>query len=246
MLRGVSYPSFCSPVLVSIKAHIPQILVSTGRAPLSVCPRVTRRPRSRPLATATSNPSPIILDHTVHVPSSLPSDRTRTVPVTIKAENLGGRRRRVSGSISIQSTVPRVWTVLTSYAKIDTYMPNILESRIEERSGVIYLDQVGIISRKLALKSRMLVRVSEHLSTRTITFTKVRGKDFAEFVGRYSLTPGDNMVSLEYELIALPFPLFPVSMVERKIIKEVPKMLAAVRQEAILGTNIPIPEEMKA
>lgn len=36
----------------------------------------------------------------------------------------------------------------------------------------------------------------------------------------------------------MPMPLFPVALVERKIVKEVPAMLASVRAESITGDVI--------
>lgn len=123
-------------------------------------------------------------------------------------------------------------------------MPNIVSSSVESREGVLFLDQVGIISNKLGLRSRMLVRVDEHVEDRTISFTRVEGRDFSEFVGQYLVTECDNGgVRLDYELVALPFPLFPMYIVERKVFKEIPKMLASIREEAILGRHIAFKQE---
>lgn len=183
----------------------------------------------------------VILQRVLKIPSRLPGIKTRSVNVDIKAEDLGGRRRRISGGIDIETSLERVWNVLTSYSKIALYMPNITESRMFKRSDVVYLDQVGIISRKLSLKSKMLVQVAEDRSEPSITFTRVEGRDFSEFVGRYVLDEcGSNHTRLNYELYAVPFPLFPVSLVEKKIVKEVPGMLASIREEALVGKFIPL------
>lgn len=186
-----------------------------------------------------SAPSFIILDKEIRVRSSLPSDKNGEVLVSLKAEDLGGRRRRISGVLHVEASVSRLWKVLTAYDKMQSFMPNILQSSSQIRAGVLYLDQIGLISRKLALKSRMLLRVTEDAIDSTITFSRVEGRDFTEFEGVYFVKNVDDQVFVGYELVAKPFPLFPMWLVERKIVKEVPKMLASIREEAIAGRHVP-------
>lgn len=163
-------------------------------------------------------------------------------PILLRLEDLGGRRRRISGGIDIPVAPERVWEVLTQYDSMSDYMPNIVSSvtRTSPDGGVL-LDQMGIISRKLGLRSRILMRVKEAMGE-SITFTKVEGRDFSEFEGKYVIEEcegrGDR-TRLKYELTAIPMPLFPVALVERKIIKEVPGMLESVREESMQGKVVP-------
>lgn len=180
----------------------------------------------------------ILLDQTVKVPCFIPDNGT--VDVALRVENLGGRRRRVSGGVDIDMGTNRIWSVLTRYDCLYMYMPNITKSDVEKRSGQIFLDQVGVISNKLGWQSRILLRVTEDPTLKTITFSRVEGRDFSYFEGKYFVNElGSNRARLEYELVAVPMPLFPVALVERKIVKEVPSMLASVRQEAIQGNFVP-------
>lgn len=162
--------------------------------------------------------------------------------VKLLVEDLGGRRRRVSGGIDIEAACDRVWHVLTQYSLMAQYMPNITKSEVEMRDGEIYLDQIGVISRRLGLKSRMVMRVSEN-NPEHISFSRVEGRDFSEFEGRYIFRPqGNSMTRLDYEVFAVPMPLFPVALVERKIVKEIPGMLAAVRTESLHGRVVALQE----
>lgn len=148
------------------------------------------------------------------------------------------------GGVDIAASVSRVWAVLTAYDRMERYMPNIVSSSVELRGGALYLDQIGIISNKLGLRSRMLVRVSEDEGDGIIVFSRVEGRDFSEFEGKYLVTERDDGgVRLDYEMVAMPFPLFPMYLVERKFFKEIPKMLASVREEAIVGRHIAFKEE---
>lgn len=183
----------------------------------------------------------VILDRRIAVPSAVLLGARDTVNVNLKAENLGGRRRRISGGIDIETSIERVWCVLKAYEAMDLYIPNITKSIVQVKSGVTYLDQIGIISNKLKLSSRMLMRVTENFADMTLTFTRVEGRDFSDFEGRYMLRDcGPSRMRLDYELLAVPFPFFPVSLVERKIVKEVPRMLASVRDESIQGNHVPL------
>ena len=50
--------------------------------------------------------------------------------------------------------------------------------------------------------------------------------------GVYTLVPRGSSVYLQYQVELVPCPIFPLPVVEAKIRKEVPKMLAAVRDAA--------------
>jgi hypothetical protein len=188
-------------------------------------------PPKSPLRAASSASARVVQDRSIVVGDA-------TVQLTV--EDLGGRRRRISGGVDVEAPLARVWHVLTQYALMDRYMPNITRSKLCAGSdGALLLDQVGVISRKLGLKSRMLMRVAEDLDADvpSITFSRVEGRDFSEFEGRYLFRrlDGGTRTRLDYELYAVPMPLFPVALVERKIVKEVPAMLASVRDQALFG-----------
>lgn len=183
-----------------------------------------------------------IVDQTVTAESKLPADADGTVGVYLKAEDLGGRKRRISGSVDVPVDVNRVWRVITSYDRMQSFMPNIVSSVVHKRPTGLFLEQVGVISRKLMLRTRVLLQVEEDLSNRTVWFTRVEGRDFTYFVGKYVLEPLDkDSVRLRYQVTAVPFPLYPMSMVEGKVLREVPKMLAAIRDEAVLARYVTSP-----
>ena len=79
------------------------------------------------------------------------------------------------------------------------------------------------------------------MSRRKLTFTRVEGRDFLNFDAVFTVVEmPDGKSKLQYQLVAVPFPLFPMYLVERKIFKEVPLMLAAVRHEAIQPKHVPL------
>lgn len=183
-----------------------------------------------------------IVDKTVHAESKLPADADGTVGVWLKAEDLGGRKRRISGNVVIPTSSDRVWRVITSYDRMEDFMPNIVSSVVHKRPAGLFLEQVGIISRKLMLRTRVLFQVDEDPSASTVWFTRIESRDFTYFIGKYYLQPmGDNLVRLCYQVTAIPIRLYPMALVENKVLREVPKMLAAIRDESVLAKCIPNP-----
>lgn len=183
-----------------------------------------------------------IVDKTVYVESELLADADGKVGICLKAEDLGGRKRRYSGNVVIPANLDRVWRVITSYDRMEDFMPNIVSSVVHKRPTGLFLEQVGIISRKLMLRTRVLFRVDEDPSAFTILFTRIESRDFTYFIGKYYVEPmEDNLVRLCYQVTAIPFRLYPMALVENKALREVPRMLAAIRDEAVLAKCIPNP-----
>lgn len=172
-----------------------------------------------------------------------------TVPVALKVELISPRRLRVSGSVRVDADAARVWRVLTAYPLQRAFIPNLISTTPLRRKGELLLDQVGLLSRKLRLRSRLLLRVTEDWPTRAIALERVEGRDFLEFDARYNLREGvttqDDVINgtgdivLDYQVVAVPFSLYPMSLVENKIVKEVPRMLVAVRDESMVPTHVP-------
>lgn len=220
-------PCFAAPLPVGAsRALRAATCLSTAARRPAVAARPARLPprRARPCAT-------LLQDRQVTVGDAL---------VALRVESMGGRRRRVSGGVDVAQPAQRVWRVLTSYDRNADYIPNIISSTVERGPEGIFLEQVGIISNKLRLRTTMLMSVKEHRDELRISFTRLKARDFSSFEGVYKiLDHGADACRLEYEVTAVPIPIYPVSLVERKITKEVPGMLAAIRKEAMVGNFIP-------
>eukprot|EP00277_Geminigera_cryophila_P006063 CAMPEP_0179411300 /NCGR_PEP_ID=MMETSP0799-20121207/3821_1 /TAXON_ID=46947 /ORGANISM="Geminigera cryophila, Strain CCMP2564" /LENGTH=291 /DNA_ID=CAMNT_0021183355 /DNA_START=85 /DNA_END=959 /DNA_ORIENTATION=+ len=108
---------------------------------------------------------------------------TDGVDVAMKLESLGGSKRRISGGILIEAPVRAVWDVLTDYNRLQEYIPNIADSRtIRQPNGRLYLEQVGVVSKRIGLTSRILLDVEEFPYSK-LTFTRVESREFLEFMG---------------------------------------------------------------
>lgn len=155
------------------------------------------------------------------------------IDINIQLEGLGGNRRRISGGLFIEAPPRAIWDVLTNYNSLNEYIPNIAESgAILQPNGKIRIEQVGVISPTLRITTRIVLEVTEE-PYKTLTFSKVESREFIEFEGIYSIIETqDGRSYLEYSVEALPLPILPIQIVQGKIKKEVPPMLAAVRTNA--------------
>lgn len=214
---------------------------------------------SSPPPSSSSNTLRVLRDDVIETYSNVPDDGRnggrRMVSVMLKTEDLGGRRRRISGCIDIPTSRARVWSVITAYEEMDKVLPNIVTSAVQRTKDSIVLDQIALISRKLRLKSRMALQVFEDPDTFSLHLKLIEGRDFEAMDATYRIQVLDDdddesssgsvekhkdRVRLDYDVIAIPFPLYPMSLVENKVAKDVPKMLAAIRDEAVLGKHVPI------
>lgn len=153
-------------------------------------------------------------------------------------------KRRISGSIAIDAPPHAVWTVCTAYEEQPDLIPSILSHQVSRQpDGRVYIDQMSLLSSKLNLRTEMRLQAIEDRDRLTLAVRRVSGHGFLEFDAMYRLTPrpgGGTMLRYSVELV--PCPIFPLPLVERKVRKEVPKMLAAVSDIAMRSTSSALQE----
>jgi len=147
-------------------------------------------------------------------------------------------KRRVSGSISIDAPARVVWDLCTAYEQQPDMIPSILSHTVSrEGDGRVFIDQLSLLSSKMNLRTEMRLEAIEEVARQQLVLRRVSGHGFMEFEARYALSPGPGgKTTLRYSVELVPCPLFPLPLVERKIRKEVPKMLAAVNDRAVAKT----------
>lgn len=168
------------------------------------------------------DPSTIIFEETTPSPERL----------HVSLRSLGGRRRLISGSLRVPVALRHIWDSLTSFHEMDQFVPHIISSSYDEK--LERLEQVALVSRRLQLRSRVVMNVRLNREAGEIWFTKHESRDFSEWCGVYRVVAeGERVTRLEYELDVVPMLLFPVALVERKILKEVPRVLRAFADRAL-------------
>jgi hypothetical protein len=111
------------------------------------------------------------------------------------------------------------------------FVPHMLASNYNAETR--QLEQVAWVSRRLKLQSRLVMDVQMQPERGELWFTKRESRDFVSWEGVYRIIPRDDTQSrLEYALDVVPMILFPMALVERKIMKEVPGVLRAFAARA--------------
>jgi hypothetical protein len=150
--------------------------------------------------------------------------------VKMKLERLGGTRRRISAGVEIAAPPNEIWDVLTNYDALQEFIPNIASSNaVVQPDGGLHLEQVGVVSRRLGLTTRIVLDVSEQPFEK-LTFSKIEAAGFSEFQGTYKITKRqDGSSYVHYSIVVMPLPVVPVFLVLSKLRASIPEMLAAVR-----------------
>jgi len=154
-------------------------------------------------------------------------------------ETLHITKRRVSGGVLVRAPPEAIWRVLTAYERLPEVVPNIVSNVVtrDAQSGRVTILQDSLLSRRMNLQTSMKLEAVEQRDAWQLMLRRLSGHGFLEFEGKYKLRPRPDGTGtyLSYSVELVPCPIFPLPMVERKIRKEVPKMLAAVAAAARTG-----------
>ena len=155
--------------------------------------------------------------------------REGATSVDFLLETQGLAKRRVSGGVLVPAAPDAVWSVLTDYEAMPEVIPNILSNDVTRQNNRVTIQQESLLSTRLQLKVDMQLEAIEHRDRMQLQLSRLSGHGFLEFEATYTLQPrADGSTYLAYEVTLVPCPIFPLPLVERKMRKEVPKMLAAV------------------
>ncbi|WP_413198944.1 SRPBCC family protein [Nostoc piscinale] len=165
---------------------------------------------------------------------NLAVDTANLPPVVVQIEKIAERKRQISATIHIPHPVERIWQVLTDYEALVDFIPNLAKSHLlEHPNGGIRLEQVG--SQRLLnfnFCARVVLDLEEHFP-KEISFSMVEG-DFKGFSGSWSLEPisvdGTMGTSLCYTIQVWPKLTMPVTIIERRLSKDLQLNLLAIYQ----------------
>ena len=176
------------------------------------------------------------------------------VPVDIVVS--GPNSRDISSSIIINATPAQVWSIITDYDNLATYVPNLVESsRRPHPSDGIRVFQEGAqnitgFDFRASLTMDMAETADEGANAPTrLKFSLVESAVFAEFDGVWRVQPYSRVRSrtdpssfeyrskLTYSVHITPRGLVPVPVIEWQVREEVPNNLMAVKVEAERRVN---------
>ncbi len=160
--------------------------------------------------------------------------RNRTIEQTMEVLPRG--TRRLAAQLRTTACFDSLWKVLTSYDRLNEFIPNLDKSIVESRKGdVITLRQVGsqdFLGFKFS--AEVLLELTEMKEQGVLRFSLIKG-DFRRFDGSWLIhkLPNQEGSSLVYELTVQGCMGMPVSLIETRLRKDLTNNLLAVEKVAL-------------
>ena len=158
--------------------------------------------------------------------------------VKIETEEVAKRQRCITSQIAIAHPRESVWQVLTNYEALPEFIPSLDKSqRLEHPEGnKVRLEQVGKQRlMKMNFSARVVLDLAEAHPER-IDFEMVEG-DFKAFSGYWLLESAAESTQLIYSIFVWPPRTMPVTLIERRLSKDLSLNLVAIRRrvETLFG-----------
>ena len=159
--------------------------------------------------------------------------------VELEVEKIDRRQRKIQACIQLPYNPEQIWSVLTDYEALSDFIPNLASSsRCEHPEGGIRIEQIGTQSALMLKFSARVVLDMEEIFPHQIKFEMVEG-DFNAFHGDWQISPQSPsehsstqppMTTLTYSVQVWPKRTMPILAVEKRLSKDLPTNLLAIRQ----------------
>lgn len=165
-----------------------------------------------------------------------------TADLRLAVERPGGRHRLIRAALWVPRPAEAIWQVLSDYETLPEFIPNLaISRRLPHPEGGIRLEQVGLQPvLKVNFRARVVLDLIESCPER-IEFKLVEG-DFQVFAGFWALEPQGEGTDLIYQVQVCPKVTLPVSLVERRLTRDLHTNLTALRQRVLeVCPEVPVP-----
>ena len=152
-------------------------------------------------------------------------------------ERLPQGARRLAVQLRLDMYPQWIWAVLTDYANLHRYIPNLTSSRqLWRRGNRVGLEQVGTQQIcGLSFSAKVELELVEDRDAGELRFVMSQG-DFRRFEGVWRIRSqgqGDQLItSLVYELIVQGRAGMPIGLIEQRLRDDLASNLRGVQQEA--------------
>jgi ribosome-associated toxin RatA of RatAB toxin-antitoxin module len=132
-----------------------------------------------------------------------------------------------------------VRAVLTDYANIPRFMPDVRASEVVERQdGVVRVDQEAV-SEYMFFSKRVHLKLEIEEGAQTIRFRDTCNKSFDMYEGAWTLTPREDGTEIAYELTAKPAFSVPGFVLRKLLNRDARAMIERLQAEiATRGTLV--------
>ena len=173
--------------------------------------------------------------------SNGPADLTNSAPTAIcsldtiqqEMERLPQGTRRLAVQLRLPLDPRWIWSVLTDYANLNSFIPNLASSReLWRRGNRVGLEQVGTQQFcGLRFSAKVELEIEEDLEAGELRFCMCRG-DFRRFEGCWQIGRTGEITHLLYELTVQGRPGMPIGLIEQRLREDLANNLRGVQREA--------------
>lgn len=163
------------------------------------------------------------------------------LPQTHIVPDTSGHGGRVRASILIPATPAIVWAVMKDCENAPRFVPNlracVIESTSRDGSSDIRRHSIAWLAGFPPVSIRF---ASRYKAGQEIQFERISG-DITQMTGKWVLEPRNNGAStlLTYDAYLVPSRLLPSGLVRSALRRDTPRILEAVRREAIARSSAP-------
>jgi hypothetical protein len=121
--------------------------------------------------------------------------------------------------------------VLTDYASIPTYMPQVRRSVVLERTERRAVIEQEAVARFLLFSKRIHLVLEVQEEPAALRFRDIRGQSFVEYHGAWHIEPAAGGTLVRYELTAKPGFAVPDGLLQRLLRRDAVQMLTGLRRQ---------------
>lgn len=157
-----------------------------------------------------------------------------------RAEPLGGSRIDVSESggmysvtaaFAVTETPQAVMAVLTDYARIPEFMPDVQISKVLERTGATAVVEQEAVSRFMLFSKRVHLVLEVREGADSIRFRDRCGSSFASYEGSWLISEHDSLTVVDYQLSARPSFDVPAFVLKRLLKRDAGQLIDRIKVE---------------
>ncbi|WP_216908353.1 SRPBCC family protein [Synechococcus sp. CCY 0621] len=148
-------------------------------------------------------------------------------------ERLPHGTRRLAVQLRLSLAPEWIWSVLTDYDHLDSFIPNLASSRqLWRRGNQVALEQVGTQQFcGLRFSARVQLELNEEPDQGRLAFRMLEG-DFRCFQGLWQVGIDDTSTWLLYDLTVQGKPGMPIGLIEQRLKEDLASNLRGVQREA--------------
>jgi hypothetical protein len=138
---------------------------------------------------------------------------------------------RVAASFAVAQSAPDVVRVLTDYARIPDFMPDVQTSQVLERLGTTTRVEQTAVSKFMMFSKRIHLLLEVTQEDGVIHFRDTCGKSFLAYEGAWIIVPRDGHVTVDYRLAARPAFEVPGFVLKRLLKRDALAMIVRLQNE---------------